>query len=84
MAKEKLTKTDKVKIETRKDFLRFATKRVSDVEVGDYDQEEFEVFRQEINEITDFLRNKDKYLQLMEEHKHGKNNNISKYFNLDR
>ena len=66
MAKEKLTKTDKVKIETRKDFLRFATKRVSDVEVGDYDQEEFEVFRQEINEILKYINNQD-FLNMVED-----------------
>ncbi len=84
MVKEKLTKADKVKIETRKDFLKFATKRISDVEVGDYDQEEFEIFRQEITEITDFLKNKDKYMELMHRNKQGKNRNISKYFNLDK
>lgn len=84
MVKEKLTKADKVKIETRKDFLKFATKRISDVEVGDYDQEEFEIFRQEITEITDFLKNKDKYMELMQRNKQGRNRNISKYFNLDK
>ena len=84
MVKEKLTKADKVKIETRKDFLKFATKRISDVEVGDYDQEEFEIFRQEITEITDFLKNKDKYMELMHRNKQGRNRNISKYFNLDK
>ena len=84
MVKEKITKADKVKIETRKDFLKFATKRISDVEVGDYDQEEFEIFRQEITEITDFLKNKDKYMELMHRNKQGRNRNISKYFNLDK
>lgn len=81
---EKLSKADKVKIELRKEVLRFLRQKVNNVEVGDFDSEEFEVFRQEVLEIEDMIKEKDSYIESHQERKHFKNSNISKYFRLDR
>ena len=75
-----LNKVDKVKIQIRKDFLQYARKKIDNIQIGDMDSEEYEVFRQEISEIIDFLANKDKYMEAMQMHKMNRNKNISKYF----
>lgn len=58
---------------------------ITKVEVTNQDteREEFEVFRQELSEILDFLANKDKYIQAMDYYiQNKKNPYIGKYFNL--
>ena len=81
---EKLSKSDKVKIELRKEILQFLRQKVNDVEVGDFDGEEFEIFRQEILEIEDMIKEKDSYIKAHKEKKDGRNGIISKYFRMDR
>lgn len=83
--KNQLTKLDKVKIRVRKNFLQFAYKQIEDIEIGDMDIEEYEVFRNELSAITDFLSNKDKYMEAMDYYKtHTRNKHINKYFKEER
>ena len=83
--KNQLTKLDRIKIRVRKSFLQFAYKQIQDIELGDMDIEEYEVFRNELSDITDFISNKDKYMKAMEYYiTHTRNKHINKYFKEGR
>lgn len=78
--KNQLSKSDKIKIMVRKHFQQVARKQINDVQVGDMTMDEYELFRQEIIDILDFISNKDKYIEAMQFYKTNKANNINKYF----
>ena len=78
--KDKLSKLDRVKIRFRDKLQRFIRDEINNLEIGDLDQEEFEVFRQEATDFIEIIRDKDKYIEAMEEYKNGRNKNISRYF----
>ena len=78
--KDKLSKLDRVKIRFRDKLQRFIRDEIHNIQVGDLDQEEFEVFRQEATDFIEIIRDKDKFMEVMEEYKNGRNKNISKYF----
>ena len=78
--KDKLSKLDRVKIRFRDKLQRFIRDEIHNIQVGDLDQEEFEVFRQEATDFIEIIRDKDKYIEVMEEYKNGRNKNISRYF----
>lgn len=78
--KDKLSKLDRVKIRFRDKLQRFIRDEINNIQVGDLDQEEFEVFRQEATDFIEIIRDKDKYIEAMEEYKNGRNKNISRFF----
>lgn len=74
-----------IKIDCRTDVLKFIKSRLDNITIADfYSAEEYELIRQEYMEMAENIRDKDKLMELKEKHKKGKNNNISKYFNLDK
>lgn len=82
--KDKLTKLDRIKINIRKQLQQTIRKQIDNIQPGDMDREEYDMFRQEMSEILDFLANKDKYIELMNLHRNGRNNNVRKYFDMNR
>ena len=80
-----LKQEEAIKIDCRTDVLKFIKSRLDNITIADfYSAEEYELIRQEYMEIAENIRDKDKLMELKEKNKKGKNNNISKYFNLDR
>lgn len=75
-----MTKETNTKIEIRKEILTMIRKKYDDICVGDYDSTELEIVQTELKEIAEMVRDKDRYMELMENHKKGRNRNIDKYF----
>jgi len=75
-----MNKSINTKIEVRKEILEIIHKKYDNICVGDYNSEELEVIQKELKEIAEMVRDKDKYIELMKEHKNKKDKNINKYF----
>lgn len=75
-----MSKNINTKIEVRKEILEIVRKKYDNICVGDYDSEELEVIQKELKEIAKMVRDKDKYIELMEEYKNKRDKNIDKYF----
>lgn len=82
--KNQLSKLDRIKINIRKQLQQTIRKQIEDIQPGDMDREEYDMFRQEMSEILDFLANKDKYIELINSYRNGRNNNARKYFDMNR
>lgn len=76
-----LDKSDKIKIQIRKDFLSYAHKKIDSIQIGDMTPDEYEILRQELSDIIDFLADKDKYIAAMDYYKkYRRNPHINKFF----
>lgn len=82
--KSPLSKSDKIKMNIIKGFMQYGRNQIEDLKPGELDIEEYQIFRQEITEIFDFLTNKDKYMEAMNYYKTKKNKSINKYFKEGR
>ena len=79
-----LKKEDRVKIDIRKEILELIHKKYSNISVGDYDLDEIDIVLDELKEIAEMVRDKDKLMEWYQQRRHTRNKNISKYFNFDK
>ena len=76
-----MTKKENTKIEIRKEILQLIRSKYDNICVGDYDAEELEVVQQELKEIAEMVRDKDKLMKIK---KSNVNKNVERYFSIDK
>lgn len=75
-----MTKETNIKIEVRKEVLELIRKKYDNICVGDYGVDELELILQELKEIAEMVRDKDKFMELKKKQQKGREKHINKYF----